>query len=91
MGLNWSLRKNPVRLECRVEFSDYDETRDFLDRAAELAEKQGYYPDMSFGRTHVSITLSPQDDSGIISDELKGYADLMDELVSTEQTVDETK
>ncbi len=91
MGLNWVERKNPVRLECRVEFSDYDETRDFLDRAAELAEKQDYYPDMSFGRTHVSITLSPQDDSGVVGEELKRYAELMDELAPAEQSVDETK
>lgn len=91
MGLNWIERKNPVRLECRVEFSDYDETRDFLDRAAELSEKQDYYPDMSFGRTHVSITLSPLDDSGVISEALKHYAGLMDELAPAVQPVNETK
>lgn len=91
MSLNWIERKNPVRLECRVEFSDYDGTRDFLDRAAELSEKQDYYPDMSFGRTHVSITLSPLDDSGVICETLKHYAGLMDELAPAVQPVNETK
>jgi len=81
MSENWVRRKRPARLERRIEFSDYEETRDFLERAADLAESQGYYPDMSFGRTHVSITLQPQDDSEEVSEELVRYAQLMDALV----------
>lgn len=76
----WAERKRPVRLERRIEFSEYDQTRDFLDKAAELAEKLDYYPDMSFGRTHVSITLQPQDDSEEINDELRTYATSLDEI-----------
>lgn len=81
MSENWVIRKRPARLERRIEFSDYEETRTFLDRAAELAESQGYYPDMSFGRAHVSITLQAQDGADEVSDELLHYAHLMDALV----------
>lgn len=81
MSEHWVVRKRPARLERRFEFSDYEETRTFLDRAAELAERHGYYPDMSFSRTHVSITLQPTDESGELNDELLQYARLMDALV----------
>ena len=76
----WAERKRPVRLERRIEFSEYDQTRDFLDKAADLAESTGYYPDMSFGRTHVSITLHPQGEAEEINDELRDYAKSLDEM-----------
>lgn len=81
MSENWVVRKRPARLERRIEFTDYEKTREFLDRAAELAESQGYYPDMSFGRTHVSITLSSPDDTDEVSEALLQYARQMDALV----------
>jgi len=81
MSENWVTRKRPARLERRIEFSDYEETREFLDRAADLSEKEGYYPDMSFGRTHVSVTLRPEDDSDEVNEAMLKYAHLMDVLV----------
>ncbi len=81
MSENWVTRKRPVRLERRFEFSDYEDTREFLDRAAELAESQGYYPDMSFGRTHVCITLQSDEDTETVSEKLLAYAHLIDDLV----------
>lgn len=89
MSENWSLRKRPARLERRIEFSDYNETREFLDKAAEIAEREGYYPDMSFGRTHVSITLYPQIEGDEVSDDLKRYAKLLDALVPDSGLTDE--
>jgi len=83
MSDNWVIRKRPARLECRLVFSDYEETRDFLDRAAELAERENYFPDMSFGRTHVCLTLRPQDEAEEVTDELWRYAHLVDALVPT--------
>lgn len=88
MSDKWTMRKRPIRLERRFEFSDYEQTRDFLDRTAELSEQQGYYPDMSFGRTHVSITLYPQDDTDELGDVLLQYANMVDALVPAEQTLD---
>lgn len=54
---NWIERKRPMRLERRIEFADYELTREFLDLTAEISEREGFYPDMNFGRTHVSITI----------------------------------
>lgn len=57
----WQQRNRPPRLEGRFEFSDYTATRDFLDRVADVCEAAGYYPDISFGRTYVNITIHGED------------------------------
>ncbi|WP_320664177.1 4a-hydroxytetrahydrobiopterin dehydratase [Prochlorococcus sp. MIT 1223] len=59
----WNLKKRPVCLEKRFEFESYTITRDFLDRLGDYCEKVKRYPDISFGKTYVNITLRPEDDS----------------------------
>ncbi len=59
---NWQQRKRPVRLERRFEFDSYDSTRDFLDKLGELSETSKNFPDISFGKTYVNITLRPKND-----------------------------
>ncbi len=59
----WEQRKRPLCLERRFEFETYEATRDFLDRLGDLSEEIGRFPDISFGRTYVNITLRPEDDS----------------------------
>jgi pterin-4a-carbinolamine dehydratase len=54
---HWKERASPARLERRFEFAGYEEARAFLDRAAVLSEATEVYPDMSFGRTYVNMTL----------------------------------
>jgi pterin-4a-carbinolamine dehydratase len=60
----WRERGRPARLERRYEFDDYESLRDFLDRAAELSERVGLYPDMGFGRDYVNMTIHPDEESG---------------------------
>ncbi len=62
----WLERKRPIRLEKRFEFSSYQETRDFLDRLGEHSEKVQRFPDISFGKTYVNITLRPESDAADI-------------------------
>jgi len=87
MNSKWLTRKKPARLERRIDFSDYEQTRDFLEQAAELAEREDYYPDMSFGRTHVSITLHPKEDEHEVSKFMLRYACLLDELVPAAKNI----
>ena len=56
----WKERTRPLRLERRLEFSTYEMTRDFLDRLGEICEKRKRYPDISFGKTYVNLTLKPE-------------------------------
>ena len=96
---NWILRKNPPRLERRVEFDNYDLTREFLDLAAELSEKEGFYPDMNFGRTHVSMTIHMNKESGELESSQLNFAQQVNnfaptnkisELVTTDYTVEKS-
>ena len=56
----WEQRNRPVRLEKRFEFETYQATRDFLDSLGKLSESRKIFPDISFGKTYVNITLRPE-------------------------------
>ena len=56
----WKERKRPICLERRFEFATYEDTRDFLDSLSDLSEATGLFPDISFGKTYVNITLRPE-------------------------------
>ena len=62
MYMSWQLRKRPVCLERRFEFESYNATRDFLDRLGQHSEATQRFPDISFGRTYVNITLRPDEE-----------------------------
>ena len=84
MSQQWQERKLPVRLERRYEFKDYSILRDFLDKAAELSEKEGFYPDMGFGRDYVNITIHVEEGEEELSGAQRGFAEQLDILA--EQT-----
>ncbi len=56
----WKERSRPLRLERRFEFPSYELTRDFLDRLGKLCESYKRFPDISFGKTYVNLTLQPE-------------------------------
>ncbi len=80
MNNQWQERNRPARLERRYQFKSYDNLRDFLDRAAELSEREGYYPDMGFGRDYVNITIQAEDDAKELDSTQHQFAQLLDEL-----------
>jgi pterin-4a-carbinolamine dehydratase len=80
MDHHWTLRQRPARLERRYEFADYPATREFLDRAADLSEREGLYPDISFGRTYVNATLHPEEGADELAPQHHRFAAAMDRL-----------
>lgn len=84
MSQQWQERKRPVRLERRYEFKDYSTLRDFLDEAAELSEKEGFYPDMGFGRDYVNVTIHVEEGEEELSVAQRSFAEQLDILA--EQT-----
>jgi pterin-4a-carbinolamine dehydratase len=68
MSNQWQERIRPVRLERRYEFADYATLRDFLDRAAEVSEREGLFPDMGFGRDYVNVTIHKDESSDVLGD-----------------------
>ena len=65
MNQPWTQRTRPDRLERRIEFDDYESTRSFLERLNAFAESEGRFPDISFGRTYVNLTLRPDDEQPV--------------------------
>ena len=81
MSHSWTHRQRPERLERRLEFADYDATRLFLERLEELSQQTGRFPDISFGRTYVNITLRAEGDEAPIGEADHAFAAAIDGLV----------
>ena len=77
----WTQRPRPDRLERRIEFSDYEATRVFLERLNALSELQSRFPDISFGRTYVNITLRAEVEDAAIGEEDQAFAAAIDGLL----------
>ena len=80
----WNKRSRPERLERRFEFSTYEQTRDFLDRLGDLCELRKRFPDISFGKNYVNLTLRPdseEEDSNLTESE-NGFASEIDNLTN---------
>ena len=45
----------------RFDFGSYAETRDFMDRLADLSKRDNYYPNISFGKTYVNVSIDGED------------------------------
>ena len=80
MASQWQERKRPNRLEKRYEFGSYEALRDFLDAAADLSERAGYYPDMGFGRDYVNITIHADEHGQVIHPSQREFAGALDKL-----------
>ncbi len=81
----WTPRPKPEKaewLERRIEFADYAATRDFLERLNDLCEAQQRFPDISFGRTYVNLTLRGEADAATVGDAEQGFAAAIDALLS---------
>lgn len=80
MSHQWQERNRPQRLERRYEFQDYSALRDFLDRAADLSEQEGYYPDMGFGRDYVNFTIHVSEGDEALGENNHRFAEQLDTL-----------
>lgn len=83
MAGQWQERARPARLEGRYEFDSYDALRDFLDAAADLSEREGYYPDMGFGKTYVNVTIHTEEGAAGIAPTHRAFAGALDRLSET--------
>ncbi len=84
MSQQWQERARPERLERRYQFVDYASLRDFLERAAELSEREGLYPDMGFGKDYVNMTIHGDDDDNTLGDQQRRLAQKLDALAMQE-------
>ena len=80
MSSEWRERKRPLCLEKRYEFGGYSILRDFLDQAAELSEREEFFPDMGFGRDYVNVTIHADEESASLTDKQRRFAEMLDTL-----------
>lgn len=76
----WERRERPPSLERRIEFAEYQDTRLFMDALGKLCEETGIYPNQSFGRTYVNLTLFA-DDGGELTPALLDFAERTEALL----------
>ena len=53
----WNHRDSPSRIEKRFEFEEYQKISIFLKKTDELCKEKNIYPNISFGKNFVSITI----------------------------------
>jgi pterin-4a-carbinolamine dehydratase len=86
MSNEWQERKRPHRLERRYTFPDYETLRDFLDRAAELSEREDLYPDIGFAHDYANITIHAEEGAEELGEAQRRFAEQLDALYSCEET-----
>ena len=59
----WQERQKPGAMMRRYDFASYAETRTFLDHLTQLSERTGYFPDLSFAKTHVSVSVAAREET----------------------------
>ena len=77
----WQREDLPPTLSQRFDFDSFAETRRFLDGVAKLAEEAQHYPNLSFGKTYVSVTLDA--DGKKLTPDIIALAQKIDLLLAT--------
>ena len=53
----WNQRESPLRIEKRYEFEEYSRISKFMKMVDLLCKEKNIYPNISFGKNFVSITI----------------------------------
>ena len=53
----WNKRESPLRIEKRFEFEEYSKISKFMGKIEELCKENDIYPNISFGKNFVSISI----------------------------------
>ena len=53
----WNERESPLRIEKRFEFEEYSKISKFMKLVDELCKEYSTYPNISFGKNFVSISI----------------------------------
>ncbi|MCO6413897.1 MAG: 4a-hydroxytetrahydrobiopterin dehydratase [Thiogranum sp.] len=81
---HWQERIRPARLERRYEFPDYQSLSNFLERAAQVSEREDLYPDIGFGRDYVNVTIHAAEGSNELGERQRRFAEHLDALLPDE-------
>jgi 4a-hydroxytetrahydrobiopterin dehydratase len=65
LATDWSLLDGATRIERRFRFKDFGEAFAFVAHAAEVAETEGYHPDITFGWGYAVVSLRTKKIKGL--------------------------
>ena len=74
----WNERESPLRIEKRFEFEEYSKISKFIGKIEKLCKEKGIYPNISFGKNFVSLSIFL--DSKEISIQEKGFSKDIDKF-----------
>ncbi len=74
----WNERESPLRIEKRFEFEEYSKISIFMEKIEKLCKKKDIYPNISFGKNFVSLTIFL--DNKKISDNEKDFSKDIDKF-----------
>ena len=57
----WNLKKTPLRIDKRFEFKEYSRISQFMENIDKLCKEKNIYPNISFGKNFVSMTIFLED------------------------------
>ncbi|MHB1281359.1 MAG: hypothetical protein ACYCYL_09045 [Acidithiobacillus sp.] len=72
-------------LNWRFEFGSYVQTRHFLDQMADLSKREGFYPNVSFGKTYVNISIDAEGQA-VLAEYKTRFTGEMEALAAMERT-----
>ena len=53
----WNERESPFRIEKRFEFEEYSKISKFIGKIEKLCKEKEIYPNISFGKNFVSLSI----------------------------------
>ena len=74
----WNQRESPLRIEQRFEFEEYSKISKFMEKIDQLCKEKNIYPNISFGKNFVSVTIFL--DSKEISPSEKDFSNQIDKF-----------
>ena len=74
----WKQRESPLRIEQRFEFEEYSKISKFMEKIDQLCKEKNLYPNISFGKNFVSVTIFL--DSKDISPSEKDFSNQVDKF-----------
>ena len=74
----WNKRESPLRIEKRFEFDGYSKISKFMEKIEKLCKEKNIYPNISFGKSFVSLSIFLNDQE--ISIEEKDFSKYIDKF-----------
>ena len=76
----WNKRESPLRIEKRFEFEQYSKISKFIEKIEKLSKERDIYPNISFGKNFVSLSIFLDSKDKEISSKGKDFSNDVDKF-----------